>query len=319
MSASRVAEPLEDLDACARRPAAAGRGSCPGVSEKSMSEPNWRMRPSIGWSYSATRPRRSLSPSNSTRSPAFGVDRDLVGDARGVEQRATTGSRCVVAKRGSSNVSSCRRFSARAARVAKRGSVASSGSAERGAQRVPVRVFHRRDLDPALLRLVQAVQRVDTGLRLVEARPRARLRRRRASRRTRTSSRRRAATSRAPGPRRSRAGGTARRGTRRPRASRWRCRSCRSAGRSACCPRAPGPARTRARPTPGRAGRDRRSARADLRGRTPTCCSRRCRGSRACSPRSRCRAAPRRPRSCCGARCRRARRAAARSRGRARS
>ena len=56
----------------------------------------------------------------------LGVDRDLVGHAGGVEPRDHTIA-VRVAKRGSSNDSSWRRFSARAARVAKRGSVASSG------------------------------------------------------------------------------------------------------------------------------------------------------------------------------------------------
>ncbi len=41
--------------------------------------------------------------------------------------------------------------------TAKRASSASSGSAERGAQRDPLALLHRRDLDPAVLRLVEAV------------------------------------------------------------------------------------------------------------------------------------------------------------------
>ena len=158
------------------------------------------------------------------------------------------------------------------------GVVGELGHAERRAQARPVLVFDRRDLDPALLGLVQAVARRRCRSAPGRAGAAARRRRRRATRRTRTSRRRRAATSTAPGPRRSRAGGRARRGSRPPTASRWRCRSSRSGSRSARCPRAPGPARTRARPTPGTAGRGRRSARAGLRARTPTCCSRRCRG-----------------------------------------
>ena len=99
----------------------------PGVSEKSMSEPNWRMRPSSEWSYSATRPSRSLSPSNSTYSPA------LVSNATSFGTPAASSARVHwiavrVAKRGSSSDSSCLRFSARGARVANRSSEASSGA-----------------------------------------------------------------------------------------------------------------------------------------------------------------------------------------------
>ena len=190
----------------------------PGVSEKSMSDPNWRMRPSSGWSYSATRPRRSLSPSNSTRSPALGS----IAISFGMPTASTS--------------TTTRSRSRREARLqqrlelppvlgpGRRGREARIGRelgyAERGAQRGPVRVFQRRDLEPALLRLVQAVQRVGTGLRLVEAG--ARVRRAVDEDRVgrRTSSRRRATTSRAPGLRHSPSGGTARRGNRRRRASR---------------------------------------------------------------------------------------------------
>ena len=75
-----------------------------------------------------------------------------------------------VVKRGSNNDSSWRRFSARAAARREARIRSELGRTERGRQRFPLRVFDRGDLDPTFLRLVQAVQRVGSGLRLVEPR-----------------------------------------------------------------------------------------------------------------------------------------------------
>ena len=60
----------------------------------------------------------------------------------------------------------------RAAGAANRGSSTSVGQAQCVAQPAPMRILDRRDLDPAFLRLVQAVQGTRAGLGLVEPGPR---------------------------------------------------------------------------------------------------------------------------------------------------
>ena len=236
------------------------------------------MRPIIGCSYSATSPSATLSASKSTSSPPWVSTGTSFGHA-GVVERVRPRRRLVA-------VGEARReqrlelVAVLAAEIRDRepAVVGELGHAERAAQRDPLGLVDRRDLDPAVLGLVEPVARVDPVQALVEPRPGDRLavdeQRVRREHRAAVD----AATSTAPGPRRCGAGGTARRGSRRPRASRWRRRTSRSgsrAGRCRCAPRRP---RTRARPTPGRAGRARRSARAGPRARTPTCCSRRRRG-----------------------------------------
>ena len=284
-----------------------------------MSDPNWRMRPSNGCSYSATRPSRSLSPSNSTRSPALvsiaislGTpasssaarprDRGPRREAR-LEQRLRAGAGSRRAPRASRSAG--RRRARATPSAAHNASQCASSTAAIWIQ--PSCVSYK------------PVQRVDARLRLVEAGPRHRL----AVDEQRVGGEHRAAVEQRRPELLALAGHAL--VVQRGEAADDREHRVRGVGhaeaeivrRVALAHRAL--LRTRGRPTPGTAGRARRSARAGLRGRTPTCCSRRCRASPACSLRSRCRAAPRRRRSCCGARCRRARRAAARSRARARS
>ena len=237
----------------------------------------------IGCSYSATRPSRSLSASNSTSSPALRVDRDLVRARRRRRARASTNSTVLRREtRGSSSVSSWRRCSAAVAR-------SRSGRRRRARRRraTPHSASHSRVLRPRrsgsslVLRLVQPVAARRCPVRPLSSRGRGT-----ASPSTSSASDANIAPpsssdvhSSWPSPVR-----------------RWWYSAARHADdrehrvRGVAHPeavverrvarRAPRPARTRARPTPGTAGRARRSARAGLRGRTPTCCSRRCRASR---------------------------------------
>ena len=210
---------------------------------------------------------------------ALHVDRDLVGDARVVEHVRPRHRRL---RAGSPPRAAAR---PRHGRARGRGPRRRRSARQNASQCV---VAQRRDLDPAVLGLVQPVARREPVLRRRRAWAGTRACRRRAAAcRTRTPRRRPSGSSTAPGPRRSCAGGTARRARRRPTASRSRRRTCRSgsrAGRGRGAPRRP---RARARPTPGTAGRGRRSAPADPRARTRTCCSRRRRASPPGTPRSR--------------------------------
>ena len=154
----------------------------------------------------------------------LGIDRDLVGNARGVEQARPHDRRARHEARLEQRLELLAVLGAGGARRETRigGEI---GHTERAAQRLPVRLRPPRSGSslPASRTAGTARRCRSAPCRAGAAAP---LRRRRATRRTRTSSRRRATTSRAPGLRRSRAGGTARRGTRPPRASRSRCRSC---------------------------------------------------------------------------------------------
>ena len=101
---------------------------------------------------------------------ALGVDRDLVGHAGGVEDVRPDHRR---ARREARLQQRLELPAVLRARRARREPLVGGevGHAERGAQRLPVRVLERGDLDPAFLRLVQAVQRVGPGLGLVEPGP----------------------------------------------------------------------------------------------------------------------------------------------------
>ena len=159
----RVARPRAAPRGCAGRAGAAASTAACGAAEKSKSLPNWRRRPRRGWSYSVTRPSRSLSPSWRNVVAVEALDRDLVGDAGGVERRGATPARCRVAKTGlERGLDASRGHRLRAERA---------GAGGR-AQRLPVALGHRRHADPALvLRAVEAVAGPEAVLAAVEVRP----------------------------------------------------------------------------------------------------------------------------------------------------
>ena len=127
--------------------------------------PNCRRSPRIGWAYSATSPRRSLSASCSATVAVVGVDRHLGVHARRREVVVPRHRRPLEEGGFEDRLDHGPGGETRLHRVV----ALEIRTADGSAQARPLARTERRHLDPALLGLVQPVAGGDAGLGAVEA------------------------------------------------------------------------------------------------------------------------------------------------------